>query len=58
MSVLAEEEKINSSLVAALKASAALKPKDATASTVDYFSAAMTATNLKLKIILKDITLK
>ena len=58
ISVIAEEKKINSSLVAALKLSAALIYNDADAATVGYIAAAMDATNLNLQIILKDITFK
>ena len=56
--VLAEEEKINNSLVAAIKASAALTSNDDAAATVGSVAASMPATNLKLQRILMYLTLK
>ena len=58
MSDIYEEDKINSSLVAALKASAEFTSKDAAAATVGSIAAAMPSTNLKLQSILKDLTFK
>ena len=58
MYVLAEEEKINNSLVAAIKASAALTSNDSAAATVGSVATSIPATDLKLQIIIKDITLK
>ena len=54
--VLSEQEKINSSLVAALKEFATLKSKDSAAAAVSSIADAMPATNLKLKITLKDLS--
>ena len=57
MSVLAEEDKINSSLVAALKESSTLISNDVAAATVGSFAAAMPDTNLKLQSVLKVLTI-
>ena len=48
MSVLAKEDKLNSYLVAALKASATLTSNNAAAATVGSVVAAIPAMNLKL----------
>ena len=56
MSVISEEEKINSSLVADLKASAVLTYNDADAATIGSIAAAMPDTNLKMQSIIKDLT--
>ena len=56
--VLAEEEKINSSLVADLKASTESTYKDDAAATVGSIAADMPDMNLKLQRILKDLTFK
>ena len=53
MSVIAEEEKINTSLVASLKASSALIPNYSAADTVGSISAAVPSNNLKLQSIFK-----
>ena len=58
ISVLAEEEKVNSSPVAVIKASIVLSSNDAAADTVGSVAAVMYVKSLKLQSILKDTTLK
>ena len=58
MSVISEEEKINISLVAALKESTELTSNDAAADTVGSVAADMPATSLKMQRIIKDLTQK
>ena len=58
ISVLAEEEKVNSSPVAVIKASIVLSSNDAAADTVGSVAAAMPATSLKMQRIIKDRTQK
>ena len=49
---------MKSSLIASLKASTLLKPNAADLATVGFIASNMPATNLKLQIILKDLTFK
>ena len=58
MSVISEEDKINSSLVTSLKAYAALKYNDDSADIFGSVAAAIPDTNLKLQSILKDLAFK